>query len=183
MEDSLEIAGGSHPERVKFHAQHPSCRFRLFELWWGDRTGCVPENADPRDSGDDLPKELEPFADDVRKLETQPRYVSSRSGETEDETGRHRIGHKRHHNGNRGGCLLGSQTRRRSLRRDDVHLEADQLAREAGEPFGATLRISERDIGTRKAREKSHPRDLAGHIPIQLFVGAHRILNPAEDFK
>jgi hypothetical protein len=44
--------------------------------------------------------------------------------------------------GNRGGCLLGSQVRRRSLSRDYVHLEVDQLGREGKEPFGLTLRVA-----------------------------------------
>jgi hypothetical protein len=54
----------------------------------------------------------------------------------------HRIGDKRHHEGNRGGCLLDGQIRRRSFGRDDIHLEADQLGRETKQPFGLTLCVA-----------------------------------------
>src|SRR4029450_12023613 len=60
-------------------------------------------------------------------------------GRAHDKGERYRVGDDRHHDGDRGRRLLGSQGGLAG-RDDDVHLEADQLGGEVWEPFDSSLR-------------------------------------------
>src|SRR5262249_9594046 len=115
--------------------------------------------------------------------------------EAREEPGAKRIGKENHEGGVRLGGVLGCHRYLRPRRCDDqVHLEPDQLGRQAGQPVDPTLRISivddnilalkppelaqplperveqERPIGRGREAKKTYPR----HLSRLLRVGGER---------
>jgi hypothetical protein len=105
----------------------------------------IPEESHPRDLGDGLLEQLELFPDQVGLHVGDPGDVSARAREAGDESQRHRIGDRRHDDGDRLGRLLCRLDRVRTSGHKDFHLEPDQISREGGEPLVLPLRPSELD--------------------------------------
>jgi hypothetical protein len=102
------------------------------------------------------------------------------------EPGGQGIAARCHDDGNRSGCLLGRERRRRSSREDKVNLEPDQLLREGGKSLGPTVSraILDHDVLSLRVSELLEPlpecRQVGGvRCGRHYFQQAHAIDLPA----
>ena len=107
------------------------------------RIGRVREDGHTADLGDGLLEQPQLFGDDFQAgVAGHPCDVPARAHEARDEPGANRIANGNHDDGDRLGGVLGCRHSLRPPRYDEVHLEPDQLGREAGQPVDPILRIS-----------------------------------------
>src|SRR4029453_2708659 len=99
----------------------------------------IPEDGPPRSPWRRLLEQLQLVHADVGADDTDTRNVSTRLGQTRDESTPHRIPDLRHHNGNRAGRLLGRPARLGPHRDQDIDPELDELREEVGEPLVSAL--------------------------------------------
>lgn len=100
----------------------------------------IPEDSDPGDLRDDLLEQLQLFAEDfVADAVAQPRDVPARLREACDSPAADGIANSRHNDGNRSRGVLGCLGFWRPRRKNDVHLQTDQLSREVGQPVEPAL--------------------------------------------
>ncbi len=107
------------------------------------RIGRVREDGHTADLGDGLLEQLQLSGDDFQAgIAGHPCDVPARAREARDEPGANRIANGNHDDGDRLGGVLGCRHSLRPPRYDEVHLEPDQLGREAGQPVDPILSIS-----------------------------------------
>ena len=99
----------------------------------------IRQDGHTRDPGQDLLQEFHPLAGQFRTQVCQAGDVSAWPREARHEPALDGIAYDRHHDGDCG-CGLARRLDRRPGGDDNVHLEADQLGCEGGEPFGSSLR-------------------------------------------
>ena len=131
-EGVVDFAGVPRLHGLQLYAQCPGRILRVSHLQCVAGIGRIPEEGHPRDLGDDLLEQLQLLPDQIGQHQGQPGDVSSWAREAGDESHRHRISNDRHDDGDRCGHSLCRLDRRRTTCHDDVHLETDQLGREAG---------------------------------------------------
>jgi len=102
--------------------------------------GCQ-EGSHTRESGNDLPEQLQAFGDQLRAEKGRPGDISTRPCQAGDQLVADGIGHHRRDDGERVGGLLGGTGCGRAPRDNDVNLERHQLGRELGKPIRLPLRI------------------------------------------
>ncbi len=149
-EGAVDVGGTTRLQGLKPQAQGPGCILRVLHLWRVARVGRIPEEGHPGDFGNDVLEYLQLLPDQLGRHQGQPGEVPAGPRDNRDEPARDRINSPRHDDGDRAGRSLCSLARRRTIRHDDVHLETDQLGREAGKPVVVPLRPSglNRDVLT-----------------------------------
>src|SRR5262249_30287657 len=106
----------------------------------GERAITVPENPDPRQSGDGLLQQLELFGDQRLELGGGSSQVSARVCETRHEAGSDGVREGDEHDRNRRGRFSRGADRPWTGRPDDIDLRLDEPGGKSGEPMDVSFR-------------------------------------------
>ena len=93
----------------------------------------------------DVFEKLEPFRDQVGVRVGQARGVATGARKTGHESSADGIGLAHEHDGNRARDFLGRERAAGRCRDENIHLEAEELGRECGQPVDVPRRISQLD--------------------------------------
>jgi hypothetical protein len=142
-ECAIELVGTSGLQELKLYSQRPGRNLHVSYRGSEGRSGRVREDRHAAELGDkfrEQPQLLAIYflADAVGR----PGDVATRAREARDEPLPDRIVGANHDDGNRRRGVLGCHRGRGRRRYDDVHLEANQLGSEVGQPVQPPLRKS-----------------------------------------
>jgi hypothetical protein len=103
----------------------------------------IVEDGDADQGGDSLFEQLQQFPGGLGGQRNHPCDIPAGTGQALDQACLHRVDRTaRHHNGDRGGCLLGRQRHRVTTHCDEVDVATDEVGRQRWEERDVPFRVA-----------------------------------------